>query len=43
MVTALVASNIENRDLAFTIAMVGAMIAGAIVASQVQYKTGRDF
>lgn len=43
IVTALVASNIENRDLAFTIAMVGAMIAGAIVASQVQYKTGRDF
>ncbi|MBP9094237.1 hypothetical protein KBI23_24690 [bacterium] len=43
MVTALVASNIENRDLAFTIAMVGAMIAGAIVASQVEYKTGRGF
>lgn len=43
MVTALVASNIANRDLAFTIAMVGAMIAGAIVASQVECKTGRDF
>lgn len=39
MVTALVVTNVESRDLAWTIAM----IAGAVVASQVQYKTGREF
>lgn len=42
MVTALIVTNVANQDLAFTITMIGAMIAGAIVASQVQYKTGRE-